>query len=513
MQKAMPKAMPTLAPTFFSSSQSFQQRSAVALKNATLRAALGKAGSGFLNARKNAFAEIENSASLKARAQQARTRAIDNMAELLLLFEHNAQAKGIQVHWAETAEQACAIIIDLCRGKKRIIKGKSMVSEEIELNAALLKSGAEVIETDLGEYIIQLANETPSHIIAPAVHKTRAQIDALFRYHHENIEAAKVAENNPKAQRPISVLVEEARQKIRDKFLQAEVGITGANMLIATRGAGLLLTNEGNGDLSAIMPQRHIMLSGIERIIADDGDAAAVLRVLGRSATGQSLGSYMSLYGGQTRQNKDHDKDHNKDNNKDHNKDLHFVLLDNGRSKMHSSAWRDMLRCIRCGACLNHCPVYSSVGGHAYGWVYSGPMGKVLTPLLAETSKKANAQTDTQELPHASSFCGRCVEVCPVGIPLTSLMRKLRERDFEQPLRARRLKTRLACAVMRLLFAHPKLYRLVIACSLRVLKFLARGKGHISYLPTATAWTNTRDLPINRSARSAIASSRAGYAK
>ena len=491
------KTMPSLSPSFFSSSQSFRQKSVAALANPTLRAALDKAGTGFLNARKKAFDEIENSSSIKARAQQARTRAIDNMAELLLLFERNALAKGIHVHWAETAEQACAIIIDLCRGKKRIIKGKSMVSEEINLNEALLKNGAEVTETDLGEYIIQLANETPSHIIAPAVHKTRAQIDALFRYHHENIEEAKVADNNPKAQRTSVLLVEEARQKIRDKFLQAEVGITGANMLIASRGAGLLLTNEGNGDLSAIMPQRHIMLAGIEKIIADDGDAAAVLRVLGRSASGQSLGNYMSLYGAQPLQ----------DNDKNLHKDLHFVLLDNGRSKMHSSAWREMLHCIRCGACLNHCPVYTSVGGHAYGWVYSGPMGKVLTPLLAETSKKTNAQ----ELPHASSFCGRCVEVCPVGIPLTSLMRKLRERDFEKPLQPRGLKTRLACAVMRLLFAHPRLYRFVIAFSLRVLKLLARGRGHISYLPTITAWTDTRDLPINRSARSAIASNRTSY--
>ncbi len=468
-----------------SSTKSFHDAAAEALQNPSLRAALDKAGAGFLTTRSRAFASLENARALTDAAQQARTRAVDGMADLLLLFEERARAQGVSVHWAETAEQARETVLALCAGKRRIVKGKSMASEEIELNKALSRTSAEVIETDLGEYIVQLAEEIPSHIIAPAVHKTRAQIDALFRHHH----GGKGGESSQNRVRSSQALVEEARRVIRQKFLHAEIGITGANMLIAERGAALLLTNEGNGDLSAVMAQRHIVLAGIERIVANDRDAAAVLRVLARSATGQSLGTYVSLYGGTG----------------DAHKDTHVVLLDNGRSAMHGGAWHDMLRCIRCGACLNHCPVYTKVGGHAYGWVYSGPMGKVLSPLLAEAGTDARLKRRVAALPHASSFCGRCVEVCPVGIPLTSLMRKLRNRHFERPESIGGWKTKLGCLCLRFLFAYPRLYRVFLALALRLLKTAARGKGHVAFLPGLGGWTKTRDFPINRRARSALA--------
>ena len=468
-----------------SAAKSFHSDAAEALQNPSLRAALDKAGAGFLTTRKKAFASVKNARDLTDAAKQARMRAVDGMADLLLLFEKKARAQGVSIHWAETAAQARATILALCAGKRHIVKGKSMASEEIGLNEALSHAATEVTETDLGEYIIQLADEMPSHIIAPAIHKTRAQIDALFRHHHGDKGGA----SRSARVRSSQALVEEARRVIRKKFLQAEVGITGANMLIAERGAALLLTNEGNGDLSAIMAERHIVLAGIERIVADEKDAAAVLRVLARSATGQSLGTYVSLYGG----------------TKETNKDTHIVLLDNGRSAMHGGAWHDMLRCIRCGACLNHCPVYTSVGGHAYGWVYSGPMGKVLTPLLAEAGGDARLKKRVAPLPHASSFCGRCVEVCPVGIPLTSLMRKLRNQHFERPKSVSNWKTRISCTIVRLVFAYPRLYRACLALALRLLKIAARGKGHVAFLPWLGGWTKTRDFPINRRARSALA--------
>ena len=467
-----------------SPAKSFQHDAEEALRNPSLRASLDKAGAGFLTTRSRAFASIENARALTDAAQRVRVRAVDDMAALLLLFEKRAQAQGISVHWAETAEQARETVLALCAGKKHIVKGKSMASEEIGLNKALLRTGAEVVETDLGEYIIQLAEEMPSHIIAPAVHKTRAQIDALFRHHHGN-------KGDASSTRPRSsqALVEEARQVIRKKFLQAEVGITGSNMLVAERGAALLLTNEGNGDMGAVMAKRHIVLAGIERIVANERDAAAILRVLARSSTGQSLGTYVSLYGG----------------TREAHKDMHVILLDNGRSTMHGGAWHDMLRCIRCGACLNHCPVYTAIGGHAYGWVYSGPMGKVLSPLLAEAGSCARLKKRVAPLPHASSFCGRCVEVCPVGIPLTSLMRKLRNQDFEHPKSISGWKTKLGCMLVRLLFAYPRLYRVFLGAALRLLKLAARGKGYVDFLPWLGGWTKTREFPINRSARSAIA--------
>ena len=485
-----------------SSANSFHDRAEEALRNPSLRAALDKAGEGFLATRSRAFASIENAHEITEAAKRVRERAVDGMADLLLLFEERARAQGVHVHWAETALQAREIVLALCAGKTRIVKGKSMASEEIGLNEALAQTGAEVIETDLGEYIVQLAEEIPSHIIAPAVHKTRAQIDALFRHHHggQGGTTKEVTKGGTKGgasfggrPRSSQALVEEARQVIRQKFLRAEVGITGTNMLVAERGAALLLTNEGNGDLSAVMAERHIVLAGIERIVADERDAAAILRVLARSATGQSLGTYVSLYSGTGNSSKD----------------MHVVLLDNGRSSMHGGPWHDMLRCIRCGACLNHCPVYTSVGGHAYGWVYSGPMGKVLSPLLAEAGGDARLKKRVAPLPHASSFCGRCVEVCPVGIPLTDLMRKLRNRHFEHPKNISGWKTKLGCMLVRLLFAYPPLYRVFLAVALRLLRLAARGKGylgHVAFLPGISGWTKTRDFPINRSARSAIAS-------
>ncbi len=271
-------------------------------------------------------------------------------------------------------------------------KGKSMISEEIGLNAALEAEGIEAIETDLGEYIIQLRGETPSHIIAPAIHVTKDDVEADFRRAHRDLPATRDL-SQPEQ------LLGEARAILRDKFLSADIGITGANFLVAETGTSIIVTNEGNGDLTQILPKVHVVVASLEKIVPTLADAAQLLRVLARSATGQDMSVYTTLSTGPRRPG-----------DGDGPEEYHVVLLDNGRSAMLGSEFEDMLRCIRCGACMNHCPVYHAIGGHAYGWVYPGPMGAVLTPSLIGVAEGG-------QLPNASTFCGRCEAVCPMRIP------------------------------------------------------------------------------------------------
>ena len=284
-----------------------------------------------------------------------------------------------------------------------------MVGEEIGLNGFLEANGFVPIETDLGEYIIQIRRELPSHIIMPAVHLRKAQIEADFRRVHKDLPKERNLDEP-------AALLAEARATLRAKFLAAEVGITGANFLVAETGSAVIVTNEGNGDLTATLPKVHIVLASIEKIVPTLEDMAQLMRVLARSATGQEMSVYTTLITGPRRPD-------DPDGPVEH----HIVIVDNSRSAMLAGKFRDMLRCIRCGACLNHCPIYHAVGGHAYGWVYPGPMGAVLTPSLIGVDKAGH-------LPNASTFCGRCEEVCPVRIPLPRLMRFWREREFERHL-------------------------------------------------------------------------------
>jgi L-lactate dehydrogenase complex protein LldF len=374
------------------------------------------------------------------------------------------------VHWARDGAGARRIIAGICKaaGAKSVTKGKSMITEEIGLNAYLEAQGYEVIETDLGEYLIQIRGETPSHIIAPAVHLNKEQVEADFRAHH-----AELAQDRPLSQ--VSQLVNEARQVLREKFMQADVGITGANFLIAETGQSVIVTNEGNGDLTQSLPRVHIVAASLEKVIPTLEDASTLVRVLARSATGQEISTYTTFSSGPKREG-----------DPDGPEEFHVVLLDNGRSGILGGAFEDMLRCIRCGACLNHCPVYQSVGGHAYGSVYPGPMGAVLTPLLQGVS-------EARHLPHACTLCGRCEAVCPVRIPLPAMLRRWRERDFagKPPL----AKQKLALKLWGFMARHPALYRLATAPVIRVLAWLGRRKGRISALPLAGAWTDMRDLP------------------
>lgn len=447
------------------SADTFIARSSEALHDDKLQRALAKAQTGFVSKRAQAIAECDDFASLKKQARAARDYALDHLPELLEQFEAKVHAAGGQVHWAETPAEMREIVLSICKAQRAryITKGKSMVSEEVHLNQALEKAGYTVDETDLGEYIIQLAGETPSHIVAPAVHKTREDIQRLFR------------DNHPLGDRPleeVEQIVDEARTVIRERFLRADVGITGANMLIAETGQVVLVTNEGNGDLTASLPRCHIVTASIEKVIANHDHACAILRVLGRSATGQAITAYTSFFAG-TKQEQDQDGP----------QQFHVVLLDNGRSEMLNNQYRDMLRCIKCAACLNHCPVYQSVGGHAYNAVYPGPMGSVLTPLL-------RGEIGDLQLPNATSVCGRCDEVCPVEIPLTALMRKLREDSHASSPLARcliRAHTQLA--------RSPTLYRLITNLGIKVLRVISRGKTSIRKLPMAGAWTRHKNLP------------------
>jgi L-lactate dehydrogenase complex protein LldF len=349
-----------------------------------------------------------------------------------------------------------------------VTKGKSMIAEEVDLNPFLEKNGITPVETDLGEYIIQLAHEPPSHIIGPAIHKTRAQVADLFLEAHRPLGKTRRLELGEE-------MVAEAREVLREKYLQADVGITGANFLVAETGSTIIVTNEGNGDLTQALPRMHIVLASIEKMVPTLEDAATLIRVLGRSATGQDMSVYTTLSTGPRRPDDPDGPD-----------SFHVVLLDNGRSRLLGTEFQDVLRCIRCGACMNHCPVYGAVGGHAYGAVYMGPIGAVLSPHLLGIA-------EAKDLPSASSFCGRCEEVCPVRIPLPKLMRHWRERAYAEKVNAP--VERWAVNFWAWLACRPRLYRVTTRVAVRILDRAARNRGRFRTLPFAGGWTHARDFP------------------
>jgi L-lactate dehydrogenase complex protein LldF len=349
-----------------------------------------------------------------------------------------------------------------------VTKGKSMIAEEIGLNAHLEAAGVTPVETDLGEYIIQLRGEIPSHIIAPAVHVNATQVEQDFRRVHAHLDPKRDLSE------PVQLL-SEARTVLREQFLGADVGITGANFLVAETGTSIIVTNEGNGDLSQILPRTHIVLASIEKLVPTLEDVSQLLRVLARSATGQDMSVYTTLSTGPRRAADADGPEH-----------YHVVILDNGRSSMLGTSFQEMLRCIRCGACMNHCPVYQAVGGHAYGWVYPGPMGAVLTPTLIGVDKAGH-------LPNASTFCGRCESVCPVRIPLPKLMRHWREREFERHLSPATVRAGLK--LWGFFARRPLLYRVAMRLAMGGLGLAGRSRGRFRWLPLAGNWTRFRDFP------------------
>jgi L-lactate dehydrogenase complex protein LldF len=351
---------------------------------------------------------------------------------------------------------------------RKVTKSKSMVSEEMALNRALEAAGIQPVETDLGEYILQINDsEPPSHIIAPVVHKDKEEVSELFAKVHGKPKLTDITE-----------LTHEAREVLRPHFLSSDMGVSGGNFVIAETGSVALFTNEGNEGMCTIVPPVHVAVTGIEKVLPTLEDLAAIARLLPRSATGQSISNYFSILTGTRAAGETDGPEH-----------MYFVLVDGGRSALLGGEFQDMLRCIRCGACMNHCPVYQKIGGHAYGWVYPGPMGSVLTPSYVGLEKAL-------DLPQASTLCGECHVVCPMNIPLPDLLRKLREKQMDRGLRP--WGERAAMAAWKFAASRPGLYRPMVRLASRLLRLAGGDRGRIGALPLAGGWTAHRDLPVPR---------------
>ncbi|MCB2178563.1 iron-sulfur cluster-binding protein [bacterium] len=352
-------------------------------------------------------AEVPDVEDLRDELKKIRSATIANLWEHLQIFEHNATQSGAQVHWAQGQEDVARIVLDIARQQnaRRVVKSKSMVSEEVHLNQILEEAGLLVVETDLGEYIIQLAGETPSHIITPAIHQTKEQIAELFAQ-----KLGQRVESDPNA------LTRLARQTLRQIFLEADIGISGVNLGVAETGSIVLVTNEGNGRLTTSLPKVHIAVMGIERLAPTWEDAGVWLSLLARFATAQPFSVYTSVITGPAREHE-----------LDGPEQVHIILLDNNRSRLTGTKYEEVLQCIRCGACLSVCPVYLASGGHAYHSPYSGPIGAVISPLLFGLE-------NYKGLPNASTLCGACLDVCPVRIDLPRMLRELRVDQVEQGL-------------------------------------------------------------------------------
>ena len=440
------------------SSETFAENAKAALQDAQLRGALRNATTLFGERRREAAASLSNWEDLRTQARAIKDEVLVHLDRYLETFVRNAENRGAKVHWARDAAEANAIITHLTveRGARNVVKSKSMTTEEIHLNAALERAGMQVVETDLGEYIIQLADETPSHIIAPAIHKTKRQIAELFTTELGMAPTDDVGE-----------LTRTARTTLRERFAAADVGISGVNFGIVETGTIVIVENEGNIRLTTSLPRTHIAVMGIEKLLPRFADLDVFLKLLPRSGTGQALSTYQSFITGTKRNASDEGPD-----------ELHIIVLDNGRSRMLAHpVTRQSLACIRCGACLNACPVYQQIGGHAYGSVYPGPIGAVITPQLIGIQKAA-------QLPFASSLCGACREVCPVKIDIPRLLLHLRgEITVKQP--GGRAKERLAFKLWAAIMTRPRLYEKTAIAGRLFQRW---------FKPPVKAWTSGRDL-------------------
>ena len=449
-----------------SSSLNFKQNVADALKDPSLKTAIRRTTDNAESKRAAAVEQFPHFNQLRDQGTKIKDHTIANLGFYLEEFERNAVANGAIVHWANDAEQASQIVLDICREKeaKSVTRSKSMLGEEIGLPDALDKAGVKRVETDLAEHIIQLACERPSHIVWPALHKTREDVIELFKKHHEN----------PVDSEEINDLVKSARIELRQKFLTADVGITGANFLIADSGSTCTVTNEGNAELTATPPKTHIVTAGIEKLVPSMAHAVPLLRLLVRSATGSEITQYTTFHNGPRRINDVDGPD-----------ECHIVLVDNGRSKMLlQEDLTAMLRCIRCGACMNHCVVYKHIGGHAYGGTYPGPMGSVLTPVL-------DGLDNSKNLAHACTLNGKCQEVCPVNIPLPTMLRTWRAKSWDRGYET--IVGRVSINLFVQLASWPRVYRMMTTIAVTAMHLISRD-GWLRWLPLAGAWMSNRDM-------------------
>jgi L-lactate dehydrogenase complex protein LldF len=444
----------------------FPERARAALHDRFLQEALTIATTKFIGLRRESFDGFPEGEALRDRARAIKEATLQRLDTYLEQLADNVEALGGHVHWADTGADARDIVLGLCRDKgvRMAVKSKSMATEEIALNEALERAGVTPVETDLGEYIIQLAHEKPSHIIAPAIHKTKGQVAELI---------SRVA-RAPLAADP-EVLTAAARVQLREKFLQADMGITGANFAVADTGTVVLVTNEGNGRMVTSLPRIHVAVMGIDKVIPSMTDLAVFLAILARSATGQKLSVYTTLVRGPRRPTELEGPD-----------EFHLILMDNGRSRQIAGTLREALYCLRCGACLNVCPVYRQIGGHAYGHTYPGPIGILLTAML-------NGTESVKDLAHASSLCGACKDVCPVRIDIPRMLIELREHlDREKIAPA---PERLVFRAFRRILMSPAAF----AGAARIGRALQKpfaASGRLARLPLVFGkWTATRDLP------------------
>jgi L-lactate dehydrogenase complex protein LldF len=446
----------------------FLEASADAIANASLQAILGQLSDTLGQKNREAWQQLPNADAVRERARIIKDATLAELDTHLQTLAESVERLGGTVHFCADGEQACRTVIELIqsRGYTKVVKSKSMTTEEIHLNAALEAHGIRPIETDLGEYIVQLAEHRPSHIVGPALHLSAQQVAEIL--------SKDAGELLPVEREALAAF---ARRRLRERFAEAEVGITGANFAVAETGTIVLVSNEGNARLTTALPKMHIAIMGMEKVIPKLADLPYFLKVLARAATGQKLSVYTSLITGPR-----------KDGELDGADEFHLVILDNGRSQILGGPLRESLFCIRCGACLNACPIYRNVGGHAYGGVYAGPIGAVLTPLY-------DGLADNHHLPHVSSLCGACQAACPVKIQIPELLVQLRGQLNEQAQTTSRGE-RWAYQLWAMLLRRPGLYRWASWLATRTVGRWKRRSPWLHRLPSKLhGWTERRDLP------------------
>lgn len=446
----------------------FQSLSARAAGDEKLKAAIGSAVMRQYTGRRLRLLDLPDAQQLRALAGRIRQHALDHLDYYLELLAARVRQNGGQVHFAADAADARRIIIQIARdnGCRSVVKSKSMVSEEIGLRPAMEEAGLDVVETDLGEFIIQMAGEGPSHIVGPCIHKTAAAIGKLFSEYF----------GTPYSEDP-GAMTRQARAYLREKFRRADMGMTGANFVVAETGLVCAVENEGNVRQSITTPRILVSVTGIEKVIPRMADLAVFLKLLGRSSTGQAMTVYTNLFGGPREAGEG-----------DGPEQFHLVLVDNGRSRILGSEYREALRCIRCGACLNACPVYRKIGGHAYGHVYSGPIGAILAPLMQGRER-------FRDLPQASTLCGACFEACPVMIDIPSMLIRLRGEDAARG--GPGWRQRLAHRAWAEMLKSPLLYGVLGRINRWLLRRRADEEGYISKgAGMVRGWTDVRDLPM-----------------
>ncbi|KAA1174438.1 iron-sulfur cluster-binding protein [Marinobacter salinexigens] len=448
----------------------FRERATGALADQQLRTNFRTAMDSLMQKRADAFPDEDEREGLRELGNRIKARALSQLPDLLEQLEANLTANGVKVHWAETTEEANQIVHSIIEARQgtQVVKGKSMVSEEMEMNEYLADRGIECLESDMGEYIVQLDHEKPSHIIMPAIHKNRHQVARLF---HDKLGVDETDD--------VDELIQIGRRTLRRKFLEADVGVSGVNFAIAETGTLLLVENEGNGRMSTTAPPVHIAVTGIEKVVQNLRDVVPLLSLLTRSALGQPITTYVNMISSPR-----------KPDELDGPEEVHLVLLDNGRSGAFADAQlRQTLNCIRCGACINHCPVYVRVGGHTYGEVYPGPIGKIITPHMVGLQK-------VPDHPSASSLCGACGEVCPVKIPIPEMLQRLRQENVKSPAEGPKVKDggakysakeRLIWRVWKTLNTSPALYRLFLWGATRFRKLTPSNVG---------PWTENHTAPV-----------------